>query len=257
MSVLSRLYDCELIHSRTYPKSHRFFYRYFMFCLDLDEIQILSRRSLFFGTSFIKIFRFLPRDFFLGDAESVLDLKNRILSYVESKGVLGVKRVEILGHVRTFGYAYNPACFYFCYHSNGQLMGVVLNVTNTFRERKIYWISIDPAEALATGALKKHFYVSPFVALDSVFHCRLEQPADRLKIQIDSRSNDQSVVFASLTGRKKDFSDWGLFWFATRFPFLPLLVMTKIHYQAFRLYLKGVFYHRKSESPELQKGGLS
>lgn len=258
MSVFkSRLYDCTIVHSRSHPKAHRFVYRYFTFCIDLDEMESLSQKTYFFGTGRFKIFRFLARDFFLGNSHKLSDLRKEITSYAKSKGVDDITRIEVLGHVRTLGYCYNPACFYFCYGSNDQMRGVILEVTNTFKERKVYWIPAQSAPSRAEGSVEKYFYVSPFVSLDSKFECQFERPEAQLKIQIDSQVKGQTIVHAFLTGKKKTFSHWNLFRCALRYPLVPLRVMGSIHVQALRLYLKGIAFFRKNEFPELQKGGLS
>ena len=37
-ALKSCLYECAVMHQRLAPKKHRFQYRIFLFCLDLDEI---------------------------------------------------------------------------------------------------------------------------------------------------------------------------------------------------------------------------
>lgn len=254
----SRLYDCEVFHSRTEPVEHRFAYRYFTFCLDLDEIEALSRRHILFGTGRLKPFRFVAEDSLFGAPGCTAEeLKRSIVRFAVGKGLQApIARIERVAHVCTLGYSYNPAAFYFGYGEDDELLFGIVEVTNTFRERKAYFIPASPGRGDEIhGEEQKLFYVSPFVDLDSTFEFRLQRPATTLRFQIDSKSSHR-VLHAVLTGKSRDLTDGGLFLRLVKFPFLTLGVMAKIHFQAARLYLKRVPFRRKADRPELQKGGL-
>ena len=59
-----------------------------------------------------------------------------------------IDRIHLITMPRWFGYAFNPVNFYFCYcHSHhlgggggGDLVGVLLEVHNTFGETHLYWL---------------------------------------------------------------------------------------------------------------------
>ena len=62
------------------------------------------------------------------------------------------------------------------------------------------------------------------------------------------------VFFIStLTGNKKDVSDARLSWYIIRFPFITIRVMLAIHWQALKLWLKKIPYHKKSANADLQR----
>ena len=59
----SSLYECTVLHERFAPKRHRFSYRLFYFVLDLDELEMSSRRLAFFSLNRANLFNFREHDF--------------------------------------------------------------------------------------------------------------------------------------------------------------------------------------------------
>jgi len=259
-NIRSRLYACEVFHLRKAPSVHQFTYHYFTFCLDLDEVEELSKKSLWFGVQKFKPFRFVASDSLLGsECNNVRDLKESVIQFAKRMGVNSpVERVELLAHARTLGYSYNPAAFYFGYDQDDRLLFALVEVTNTFRERKVYFVPASYTgldEAL--GAEQKLFYVSPFIDLDTQFEFKLKRPHQSLYIQIDSKKQgSETILHSVLKGESLKLTNANLFFYLLRYPLITLGVMAKIHFQAVRLYLKRVPYLKKSDRPDMQKGGL-
>lgn len=257
---ISRLYDCEVVHARNQPVRHAFTYRYFSFCIDLDEITNLSVKSRLFGLQRWKVFRFAAEDYiFGGPGKTPQAVKEGVIAYVRSHGESrAICRVEFVGSMRTFGYSFNPAAFYFCYGEDEALLCGIVEVTNTFGEKKAYFVPARPQSAgLLQGATPKLFYVSPFVDLDSIFEFALEAPTQRLRLGITSKRVGSKVVEAWVTGQRVELSDRSLLVRLIRYPWVTAAVIARIHYQAARLYLKKVPFIRKKDRLALQKGGLS
>jgi DUF1365 family protein len=259
-ALRSRLYDCAVTHSRSLPVENRFEYRYFTFCLDLDEIDEIASRSRLLGRGVLSAFRFCGEDFIFGRSGSTpAELKERVIEYARHKGVTDtIERVELVGHLRTFGHSFNPAAFYYCYDSADSAVCAVLEVTNTYREKKSYLITgWSSDKKVFSGSQTKNFYVSPFVQLDAEFHFSLEIPRERLSIRIDSMKGDEVHVRTYLAGEVRALTDARLLTSLLRYPWVTVGVVIKIHYQALRLYLKRVPFIRKNKQTELQQGGQS
>jgi DUF1365 family protein len=256
-ALRSRIYDCQLTHWRAQPVRNRFRCSYFTFCLDLDELDELPQHSWLFR---LGVFRFLATDFVLGQKSgNASQLKATVVELARHKGVATpVARVELVAHLRTFGYVFNPAAFYFCYDGAGRVLCAVVEVTNTFGEKKTYFISAENScDDGVLGEQPKLFYVSPFVALDSTFRFRLQTPAARLRLRIDSYSGGTAVVKAAVLGRSRRISDLALLARLFTCPLVTIGVILRIHLEALRLYLRGVPFIRMREHPELQRKGIS
>lgn len=161
-SIRSRLYDCNVFHSRKEPIQHQFTYRYFTFCLDLDEVHQLSERSFLFGLQKLKPFRFVASDSLLGlNCNTAGELKESVIRFAERMGVFSpVTRVELLAHVRTLGYSYNPAAFYFGYDGDNRLLFALVEVTNTFHEKKYILFQYLPLVEVKLMARRRSFFMS-------------------------------------------------------------------------------------------------
>jgi DUF1365 family protein len=248
----SRIYDCEVLHTRSTPKKNHFKYRYFTFCLDLDEIEVLSRKYFFFGEGFWKLFQFRANDFIFSETKSenqlATDLKTGVCNYAQKHGVTApIARVELIAHMRSFGYAYNPANFYFCYSSDNQPVCAILEVTNTYREKKAYFLGSETLNDKTFYSQQlKRFYVSPFVDLGSLFDMKLALPTESLRLQIDSLLNGELQVHSLVTGNAVSITDLVLVTRLLRHPLISILIMVRIHYQALQLFLKKVPYFKKA-----------
>ncbi len=249
----SSLYRSTIMHHRLVPREHSFVYGIFLFCLDLDEIPALARHLWLFGCNRKNVFEFRDADHLPPGAGTV---KDRLLAYLRNGGVQEpVTRVLLLTHLRTFGYIFNPVSFYFCFGPGDEPVCCVAEVTNTFRESKLFLLG---REKLAGGVFRavrtKLFYVSPFIDLDERFDFRLAIPRTRLRIQINDIDDDGTTFLeTSLTGEQRDLTNLRLAGYLFRFPLMTASVFWSIHWQALRLYLKGLPYRKKASDQHLQQ----
>ncbi|MBL8992866.1 MAG: DUF1365 domain-containing protein [Spirochaetia bacterium] len=253
---LSSLYRVQVLHHRLEPKRHRFTYRFFMFSLDLDEIDLLSQKLLFFARNRIGVFEFRDRDHLHFGGTS---LREGIGIYLKAQGLAQIpSRIRLVTNLRVLGYVFNPVSFYFCYDSDEKPFAVIAEVGNTFGEMKAYLLG---PETFRNGFFElltpKLFYVSPFTPLDAGFHFKLGVPEESLEISIDDyalEDGKSNTFFVSrLWGVKKRLTNTRLFWYTFRFPFVTLQIIATIHFQAFLLWIKKMVFIRKAEHPELQR----
>lgn len=248
----SCLYDCTVMHHRLEPKQHRFVYRVFMFYLDLDELDMLTSKFRLLSRNRFNIFSFRDRDHLQLAGSSV---KENILAYLSSKGVDGSEfRIGLLTNLATFGYVFNPVSFYFCFDRSNNPVCAVTEVGNTFGELKPYFFNDEQFENNTfSKKTTKYFYVSPFIDMDTEFDFQLAVPGSELNIKIDDFQHGRKFFISTLTGKRNAISDAALIRYFLRFPFITLQIITLIHWQALKLFLKKLNYHKKNDHLELQR----
>lgn len=220
--------------------------------LDLDELEDLDRHLRTFSRGRRNLFNFRDADHFPGPLSST---RANVLAWLRTQGVTApIARVTFTGLVRTLGYVFNPIAFYFCHDGAGMATHVVCEVTNTFGERKRYLLTPEQRQGeVFRNRTGKFFYVSPFVELDTEFVFRLSIPGQQLDMRVDSVGAGGPVVETSLTGRRVPIRDRNLLFSLIRYPLLTFQVTAGIHWQALRLWMKGVPVLRKRDGAHLQR----
>jgi DUF1365 family protein len=240
------------MHHRLEPLKHRFVYRIFMFCLDLDELDGLHSSLKLFSRNRFNIFSFRDRDHLNFGKPTV---QENIREYVKKNGIsVNIGKVLLVTHVRMFGYVFNPVSFYFCYDEQGKPLCAVPEVGNTFGELKPYLLrNEDRTGEGFRKTVTKFFYVSPFIDLDASFDFNMHLPGDALHVTVDDYKDGKKIFLSAVHGVRKPLTDARLAWYVLRFPFITLQVIGLIHWQALKLYLKKIPFLRKTDNPELQK----
>lgn len=248
----SCLYRCRVMHERLSPKRNRFEYDLFMWSLDLDEIDFWVSRLWLMGHNRWNAFSFWDRDHLPRTGGRV---KENVLQFLKEKGISAViKRVQLVTHLRTFGYLFNPVSFYFCFDAENRPVCAVAEVGNTYGEMKLFVLGHETWTAGAfVDRQTKYFYVSPFLAHDLQFDFRLPVPGQDLKLVINTTQEGKPLLIATLTGEQVALSNKNVLTYAVRFPLIPLQVMALIQWQALKLWCRRLPYWRKAEHPELQR----
>ncbi|HVT73635.1 MAG TPA: DUF1365 domain-containing protein [Lacunisphaera sp.] len=265
----SRLYACTVHHARFAPRAHAFTYRLYYLAIDLDELPALAARLRLIRFNRRGPVTFRERDFLpvhepvhQGDAAPALPpglgLKERVIAWCAQRGhdPGPGARVLVVTLPRVLGYQFNPVSFYFCSDRAGAPVAAVAEVTNTFREIKPYLLPPAPRAEGGPGfgaRVTKEFYVSPFSAVDDAFDFRLAPPDGSLDVAIDDFAGERRVLHASLRGRAVPLTDRNLARLLLRHPVAPLQVITQIHWQAARLWLKRVPFFRKAADAGRQR----
>ncbi len=254
----SCIYECNVMHHRLEPKEHQFSYRIFMFALDLDEVEVLSKRLPFFSLNRWNLYTFRDRDHLTLPGGETKSVKENLITYLAGNGIQFPEsgRIMLVTLPRVLGYIFNPVSFYFCSNAAGAPICAVVEVGNTFREMKPYLLREPSGEDVFRLITPKHFYVSPFSALDLAFDFKLRIPGEKLDIHIDDRDGERRVLLSALTGHRVPLTTARLLWFTLKYPLITLKVIFFIHWHAFRLWLKRLPFFRKAANPELQRDVL-
>lgn len=256
MALNSAIYDCTVMHYRFSPIRNRFVYTTYMLWLDLDELDALDTGMRWFSRNRFNLHQFRDRDHIDRGHSTV---RANIDTVLREQGIVDrVAKVFLLTNPRVLGYAFNPVSFYFCFDGQSRPICAIAEVGNTFQEQKVFFLGDDVQKdggfRLRT---RKHFYVSPFVDLDAEFDFDLEVPGEALRIRIDDYKGEDRFFVSTLTGTRTPLTEGALVRRFLTVPFLTLKVITLIHWQALKLVVRKLPYHRKAEHPHLQKDAVA
>lgn len=230
-----------VMHARMKPKPHRFTYRVFNLLIDLDRLPEAGRAS--------RLFRIGPglalasfRESDHGDGKG--PLRAHVETLLAPVGVdIAGGRVLLLCYPRILGFVFNPISVYHCYDRTGLLAAVIYEVRNTFGEMHSYVAAVLPGELSEAGLRQerdKLFYVSPFLDMPLRYHFRLLPPTDKVQLRILETDADGPILAATFTGMRQDLTGAALLKACAAIPFMTLKVVAGIHWEALRLWLKGV-----------------
>ncbi len=241
----SALYHGWLSHRRHEPAGHAFRYRMFMVWLDLGELPRVFRGRWLWSVSRPALAR-LRRADYLAPFDRPLDAAVRDLVLART-GARPAGRVCMLTHLRYFGYCFNPVTFYYCYDTDDRLETVVAEVTNTPWQERFQYVLPVTAAGMDGGRhvwhFAKQFHVSPFLPMEMDYEWQCDAPAEALGVRILNRRHGRQVFEARLALRRRPISGWNLAAALAGFPFLTLLLLIRIHWQALRLWLKRTPFH--------------
>ena len=244
----SAIYDGRVIHQRHAPRTHRLEYRVFSLWLDLDELDELDQRLQLFSCNRGGFFSFHDRDHGDGDGRSTATWAREQLARAGFGDTAGP--IYLLCYPRVLGYVFNPLSVYYSYASDGQLQALIYEVGNTFGERHSYVIPANPERGMVRHACDKAFYVSPFLPMDCRYNFRARTPGKALSLLIRETHDDRPVLDAWFTGQRKTLSDRTLLVLGLTLPLLTFKVTAGIHWEALKLWLKGLPVYRHGRAPE-------
>jgi DUF1365 family protein len=251
----SALYTGWVSHQRRTPRVHAFRYPLFMMWLDLAELDRVFRGRWLWAAERRAVAAFWRADH-LGDPRLPLDQCVRALVERES-GRRPAGPIRLLTHLRYFGYCFNPVSFYYCYDAADQAVeAIVAEVNNTpWGERHCYVLDAAGATVAAPGRQQwrnlKQMHVSPFMPMDLEYEWRLSAPAAALAVHMSCLRGGAAVFDATLALRRRPLSGRALAATLLRFPWMTARVVTAIHWQALRLWLKRVPVH---DHPAVRSG---
>ena len=238
----SRLFSGHVRHRRTSPKPYQFSYGVYYCDFDLDEIREAARRIRLLSYNRFNVMAFFDRDHVREPGVTVNDALGVHLTErgIDTSGV----RVSLLTNTRILGYVFNPVSFYFVRSPAGELRRVVAEVHNTHGDQYMYDLVRVPAEeGLYVSRVEKAFYVSPFIDMDARYEFRFREDSHgRLDIRIDEFHGSEMFFRAQLNLQPRPLTNANVARMLIRYPFITFKTIGLIHWQGFKLWLRGVRY---------------
>lgn len=235
----------EVRHARLRPAGHQFAYPTFFVLLPMRA----WRTSAFSGLPRNRRgwLSFHDRDHGAGGEDALVWIDDLL----RTEGINDASgEVWLQTYPRVLGYAFKPVSFWYCHRADDSLAAVVAEVNNTFGERHCYLLSGPDLAWGRTLQAHKVFHVSPFCDVQGHYEFRFMRTADRMVARVDHADAQGPLLRTSVSGRLEPLNPRTARAAILRRPLLTLGVMARIHWQAFRLWVKRVPFFRKPEPPQ-------
>jgi uncharacterized protein len=248
MNLRSSIYSGWVMHRRHVPRPHSFRYRVWWMLVDLDELADLNRSLRAFSHNRFNLFALRDSDYGHGTGS--------LRGYVESRlSEAGLQhagaRIELLTMPRICGYAFNPLSIYFCRDASGRIAAIIYEVHNTFRERHSYVMeAAEDDSGIVQQTIDKAFYVSPFMGMAMRYAFQVRPPAASLSVSITGSQAGEAVIHAALRGERVPLTTFTLLYLGVTHRLMTLKVIGAIHWEALRIWLKGIGIKPRDPRPD-------
>jgi DUF1365 family protein len=254
----SALYEGTVTHRRAQP-AHRFTSKVALPLLFLDELADLRTTHPLVDLDPSEHRRVWPaairfrRDDYLPSASATV--QGAVAEAVAGVGGSVRGPVAMLGHVRTWGWLFNPLTLFYCFDPSGQhVEWAVLEVSNTpWHERHAYVVGPP-----GTHTFAKALHVSPFLPAQGTYTLRYSAPEEDMRFSLDvaapsspSGRTDGSdpdteapQLSASMVLRRSPLDRAGLGRLLWEYPLMTTRVSSGIYAQAMRIAARGAPFHR-------------
>jgi DUF1365 family protein len=234
----SGLFVGTVRHRRFTPVAHAFTYPLFMALLDVDRVPELMTQSRLTSHNRWNWASFDDRDH-LGDPSR--PLRERLVVDAARHGIeVPTGPIFLLTHLRYLGYCFNPVSFFYCFDRAEQLQVVLAEVSNTFGGTHNYWLRPDPASRTFRAAAAKSLYVSPFMPVDLKYAFAFTPPARSLVAHMETSQRGSVGFDATLSLERRPWNATEIRRVLVRYPAMTARVMAGIHWEALKLWWKGV-----------------
>ena len=232
------IYKGIVTHRRFKPKRHFFSYRTFSILFDLCELSDLDKKIPIFSLNKFNIFSFYNKDH--GDRDGG-DLRYWVKNTLKKFDIkYKISKIKLLCFPRIFGYVFNPLSIFYCYNENSELCAILYEVKNTYNEQHTYVFPVKRGSKIVTQNCNKKLYVSPFIEMQTAYNFRLSDPKDTLSIFIKQTDSDGVLLSACQIGIRENISTKKLLLNFLKHPMMTIKIIMAIHFEALRLWRKGI-----------------
>ncbi|MDE2203237.1 MAG: DUF1365 domain-containing protein [Burkholderiaceae bacterium] len=248
MNVDAQLLVGQVMHRRLRPVVNRFVYPVFAIRVKLSALGRLN--GTWFGVDCWRPLSLRTRDYGPRDGSDLLAWIRRTL---HDAGVNADGEVWLQTFPRIAGWMFNPVSFWYCHDAAGALRAVLAEVNNTFGQHHRYLLCAADGGAIGPHTeltCRKVLHVSPFCQVEGGYRFRFANTGATALVRIDYHDRDGLLLQTSIGGRLQPFDAAHLRRALLRQPLLALQVVGGIHWQALRLWIKGVpFFGRRAHNP--------
>jgi len=239
----SSIYNGHVIHKRFWPKKHFFRYKVFSLLIDLSELYQLEKELTLFSYNKFNVLSFYDIDHGPRDGSSLVDWvkKNMTKNNISTEEIT----IKLFCYPRIWGYVFNPLSVFFVYDKNSNLVSILYEVKNTFNEQHTYIFKLQKSEELIEHSCRKKFHVSPFIEMNCTYYFKITKPGEKISVYIDQYDNENKLLVALQEGIKVTLNNKNLIKVFFSHPMMSFKIILAIHFEAFKLWVKGIRFVKK------------
>jgi len=242
LTSFANLYAGRVSHIRHTPFRHRFDYRIWMLSIDLDALGALGSRL--FAHNRFALLSIFDKDHGFRDGRGLRGYVEAALARQNLQEFSA--KITFITMPRLLGYAFNPISFYYCYNAQGILGAVLHQVKNTFGDQVGYLMPVADPRKIRQSAPKR-MHVSPFFDMQGGYRFALSPPGEKLIVSIQYGTPAEKRMTATMNLHARPWSDAAALRLLLEMPFSTLKVITAIHWQALKLFIRGAKFNSSPE----------
>ena len=227
-----KFYEGTIYHKRFHPKVHEFKYNFYLLDIDLNYFENL--KNSLFSINKLNFLSFKTKDHF-GKSDDFLQNVDELL---EKFSIKKTKNMRFFTLPRVLNFVFNPISALVVFDDNNQATHLLAEVHNYNNGRVVYPILLEKKGNSYVGKVKKDMYVSPFFECEGVYEFELKYYENKLFIKIDLFENKEHKLTAIFNSKSKPYSFKNILKVFIKYMFSTFLVVSRIFYHAFRLYLR-------------------
>lgn len=237
----------RVFHKRLCPKVNSFEYATYYLCLPVQDIEQKKLPSCI-AHNRRSWLSFYDSDHGFRDDQS---LESWLKSQYQKCGVTKSGVSYLIAMPRILGHVFNPVSFWVTYQPGGEIETVLCEVNNTYGETHSYIVADKDSGKINQEHwyhADKLFHVSPFLERNGQYAFKFQQKDNQILIFIRYyNAGGELVLVTSVKGKVETLSRKSLILANLKTPFLTWRVISLIHWQAFKLFLKGIKFRPKPE----------
>ena len=241
---VASLYHGKVVHKRFSPLRHQLSYRVFSMLLPLNDIDEICSRTWCLSRNHFNLVSFHDLDHGARDGSCA---EAFVTKAMRSAGIdTRACNLYVLCYPRLLGYSFNPLTTYYAISADGEVVAMMYEVSNTFGEHTHYLVRHGRMQnGTLAQSCEKAFHVSPFNKPDGDYGFRITRPGKTACVGVSLRRGGKEVLNAYFHGRRTLLTSHTLFMAVARQPLMTWKVIAGIHYEALKLWMKGLKLHRK------------
>jgi uncharacterized protein len=230
------IYRGTVTHRRLRPIAHALSYQVAALLVDVDQISETVAPHRFLSYNRFNLFGLYDRDHGTGTS-----LSKFAWQLVRSKsGTQDISKIYMLSYPRLLGYVFNPISTFFCLDDLNRTRLMIYEVHNTFGGRHTYVTDVFNGDEPNYFQTEKKFYVSPFNKIEGHYSLKASTPLEKVSVGVALTTPDGPTLNAYFAGQRVTLDDANLLRIFFAYPLMTLKVFAAIHFEALKLWLKGL-----------------